>query len=125
MGLLTQNDRISKPKPRSPVGIRTKTHWLTLGFRKPLVLGHFMKVAFCLSWLDLDPGVGSSARPVATGQAFGHHSFQSLTADLHEEGLAGSDHALREDQPWMHSRLGRTAGETMVGHSCLGRTSGG
>src|SRR5260370_15360243 len=40
---------------------------------------------------DLDPGVGSSARPVVTVQALGHDSFQPLTADLGEECLAGPD----------------------------------
>src|SRR5437899_1399912 len=38
---------------------------------------------------------------LATGQAFGHHSFQPKAADLREEGFAGANHALREDQPWM------------------------
>ena len=60
-----------------------------------------MKVAFCFSRLNLDPGVGSAARQVATSQALGHHTFQPLMADLRKECLAGADHPLRKDQPGM------------------------
>ena len=64
-----------------------------------------MKVAFCFSRLNLDPGVGSAARQVATDQALGHHTFQPLMADLREECLAGADHPLRKDPPGMGASL--------------------
>jgi hypothetical protein len=50
IGLLTENGRSSHPKPSSPVGIRTKTHWLTPALQKPFNLRHFMKWAFLFLW---------------------------------------------------------------------------
>ena len=67
--VLTQIARISNLIPSSPVRTRTKAIWLTPALQKPLELRGFMRWPFAFFRLDLDPGVGSPARPVATDKS--------------------------------------------------------
>ncbi len=50
------------------------------------------------SWFDLDPVLGSAARPVGAGEPFGDQAFEAELADFVEQRSAGSDDTLGEGQ---------------------------
>jgi hypothetical protein len=51
--------------------------------------------------LDLDSGVGSPARPVATDQSLGHEAFQAFPTDRLEKCLARADDPFRKHERWI------------------------
>ena len=70
---------------------------------------------------DLDPVLGSAARPVGAGEPFGDQAFQAEPADLGEQRSAGSDDSLGEGQLWMVELFDQLAEPTTALREWLGQ----